>query len=99
MMHTHSAAYLEDEAVRLVLSVSGGEAVLALRGHVNLVAGQRVANFAELLDLGLENLLQPLVLQLSTFHLLPQLCREKGTVWVPCCTGGTGRMARGNKQG
>lgn len=56
-MHTHSAAYLEDEAVRLVLSVSGGEAVLALCGHVNLVAGQRVANFAELLDLGLENLL------------------------------------------
>lgn len=63
-----------------MLSVSGGEAVLALSGHVNLVAGQCVANLAELLDLGLENLLEPLVLQLSAFHLLPQLCREKGTV-------------------
>lgn len=63
-----------------MLSVSGGEAVLALRGHINLVSGQRVANLSKLLDLGLENLLEPLVLQLSTFHLLPQLCREKGMV-------------------
>lgn len=62
-----------------MLSVAGGEAVLALGGHVDLVAGQCVANLAELLDLGLENLLEPLVLQLSTFHLLPQLC--KGRAW------------------
>lgn len=74
------AAYLEDEAVCLVLSISGGEAVLALGGHIDLVASQCVADLAELLDLSLENLLEPLVLQLSTLHLLPQLCREKGVL-------------------
>lgn len=63
-----------------MLGILGGEAVLALSGHVDLVASQRIANLAELLDLGLENLLEPLVLQLSTFHLLPQLCRERGVV-------------------
>lgn len=78
--HIGSAPYLEDEAVGLVLGILGGEAVLALSGHVDLVASQRIANLAELLDLGLENLLEPLVLQLSTFHLLPQLCRERGVV-------------------
>lgn len=76
----HGVAYLEDEAVALVLSVPGGEAVLALGGHVDLVASQCVANLAELLDLGLENLFEPLVLQLGTFHLLPQLCRERSMV-------------------
>lgn len=76
----HGVAYLEDEAVALVLSVPGGEAVLALGGHVDLVASQCVANLAELLDLGLENLFEPLVLQLGTFHLLPQLCREGSMV-------------------
>lgn len=50
---------------------------MALGSDVNLVAGQCVANLAELLNLGLENLLEPLVLQLSTFHLLPKLCKEK----------------------
>lgn len=63
-----------------MLGVPGGEAVLALRGHINLVAGQGVADLAELLDLGLEDLLEPLVLQLGTFHLLPQLCGETGMV-------------------
>lgn len=76
----HGVAYLEDEAVALVLGVPGGEAVLALGGHVDLVASQCVANLAELLDLGLENLFEPLVLQLGTFHLLPQLCREGSMV-------------------
>lgn len=63
-----------------MLGILGGEAVLALSGHVDLVASQRVANLAELLDLGLENLLESLVLQLGTFHLLPQLCGERGMV-------------------
>lgn len=72
-----------------MLGVPGGEAVLALGGHVDLVASQCVAHLAELLDLGLENLLEPLVLQLGTFHLLTQLCREGGGV---SGTGVTGRM-------
>lgn len=63
-----------------MLSIPGSEAVLVLSGHIDLVASQCVANLAELLDLGLENLLEPLVLQLGTFHLLPQLCRERGMV-------------------
>lgn len=53
--------YLENEAVSLVLGVHGRQPVLALRGDVYLVACECVAHFAELLDLGLEHLLEPLV--------------------------------------
>lgn len=68
-----SASYLEDEAVGLVLGVHGGQPVLVLCGDVHLVARQCVAHLPELLDLGLEDLLQPLVLQLRALHLLLQL--------------------------
>jgi hypothetical protein len=70
-----------------VLGVLRGEPVLALCGHVHLVARERVAGLTELLDLALEDLLEPLVLELRTLHLLPQLCRERQEVSSsPSCT-------------
>lgn len=77
MARLWSRAYLEDEAVGLVLGILGGQPVLVLGGDVDLVTCQRVADLAELLDFGLEHLLKPLVLQLGTFHLLSQLCRRR----------------------
>lgn len=74
--HAFVRPYLEDEAVGLALGVHGRQAELALGGDVHLVARERVARLAELLDLGLEDLLQPLVLQLRTLHLPLQLCGE-----------------------
>lgn len=56
-----------------MLGVNGGESILVLSGDVDLVARERVAHLAELLDLGLENFLQTLVFQFCAFHLLLQL--------------------------
>lgn len=53
--------YLEEQAVSLVLGVNGGESILVLSGDVDLVPSECVADLAKLLDLGLKNLLQPLV--------------------------------------
>lgn len=69
----HRRPYLEDEAVGLVLGIHGRQPVLALRGDVYLVACERIAHFPELLDLCVKDFLQPLVSQLGTLHLLPQL--------------------------
>lgn len=63
-----------------MLSVHGRQPVLALPGDVDLVARERVADLSELLDLGLEHLLEPLVFQLCALHLLLQLCGESGEV-------------------
>lgn len=53
--------YLEEQAVSLVLGVNGGESILVLSGDVDLVPSECVTDLAKLLDLGLKNLLQPLV--------------------------------------
>lgn len=77
--------YLKKQAVPLVLSINGGEPVLVLSRDVDLVACQRVAHLAKLLDLGLENFFQTLVLQFCTFHLLLQLCVREGNGYILIC--------------
>lgn len=80
LKHTHTLTrpaqthLLEEQAVGHVLCVDGAEPVLGLGGDVYLVARQDVADGAELLDFLLEDLLQPLVLQLRGLHLLTQIC-------------------------
>lgn len=68
-----SRSYLEDEAVGLVFRIHGRQPVLVLCGDVDLVARECIADFPELLDLRLKDLLEPLVLKLGALHLLPQL--------------------------
>lgn len=64
-------AYLfEEQGVVHVLGVERGEPVLVLGGDIDLIAGQDVADGAELLDLPLKHLLQPLVPELGALHLL-----------------------------
>lgn len=88
-------SYLEDEAVVLVLGVHGRQPVLALPGDVHLVSRERVAGLPELLDLGLEDLLEPLVFQLCALYLLLQLCGGEAAESPP--RGATGAGARGHR--
>lgn len=53
-----------------MLCIDRGEPILVLSGDIYLIAGQDVADCAELLDFPLKHLLQPLVPELQALHLL-----------------------------
>lgn len=58
-------AYLfEEQGVVHVLCIDRAQPILVLSGDVDLIAGQDIADGAELLDFPLEHLLQPLVPEL-----------------------------------
>lgn len=60
----------EEQGVVHVLCIDRGEPILVLSGDIYLIAGQDVADCAELLDFPLKHLLQPLVPELRALHLL-----------------------------